>query len=179
MLIIVGPSASGKTELVKKLVQISNLKKIVTYTTRPMRYEEKNGIDYNFVTTDEFKEKLNNNFFFEYVSYNDNYYGTGINDITDDKVVILEPTGLKHYIDKMRDKIKICYLECSEEKRYMRMISRKDEPSIIQKRIKNDKMYFNEDIKKYANWIIDSEKSSVDEIALTVLKLYKEAINEN
>ena len=38
MLIIVGPSAAGKTEVVKKLMEISKLKKLVTYTTRTMRW---------------------------------------------------------------------------------------------------------------------------------------------
>ena len=65
MLIVVGPSAAGKTEVVKKLMEISKLEKLVTYTTRTIRWLEVPGKDYHFLSVDEFKEKLANNFFFE------------------------------------------------------------------------------------------------------------------
>ena len=105
MLILVGPSASGKTELLKILIRKYNMKKLVTYTTRPMRVGEVNGVDYHFISKNEFLEKENNNFFFETVMYNNNYYGTSKNDFSNDKAVILEPKGLQKYIDEAKDKI--------------------------------------------------------------------------
>ena len=55
MLVIIGPSACGKTQIVNKLISDFGYKKLVTYTTRPMRLNEKQGIDYNFITKE--KEK--------------------------------------------------------------------------------------------------------------------------
>ena len=163
MLIMVGPSASGKTD---------HMKKLVTYTTRSMRYGEVEGVDYNFVTIDDFKEKLDNGFFFEHVIYNENYYGTALNDIAPDRVVILEPNGLKEYVAKAKDKIKIVYLESTEETRRKRMIERRDQINVINQRLKGDRLHFNDEIKKLADWVVDSETQTVTEVAEQVLELY-------
>lgn len=172
MLIIVGPSAAGKTEIVKRIMEISHLKKLVTYTTRLLRWNEVEDVDYHFISLAEFKEKLENNFFFEYVIYNNNYYGTALNDIIPSNVVILEPNGLKKYIEKARDKIKICYLKCSEEMRHLRMIKRKDQPESIKRRLKNDRLCFNKEIEQLADLVVDSENLSIDEAAKQILEFY-------
>ena len=54
MLILIGASASGKTEVAKTLAKKYNITKIVTYTTRAPRINERNGVDYNFVSVEEF-----------------------------------------------------------------------------------------------------------------------------
>lgn len=172
MLIIVGPSAAGKTEVVKKLMEISHLQKLVTYTTRTMRLHEVEGIDYHFISVDEFKKKLEQNFFFEYVIYNENYYGTAVSDIAPERVVILEPNGLKQYAEKAAGKVKICYLECLEKTREIRMINRADQLAIIKKRLKSDRIFFNDEIRKMADWVIDSEHQSVDQVANEILEKY-------
>ena len=115
MLVIVGPSASGKTQIVQQLIKNYNMEKLVTYTTRPMRVGEVDGKDYHFISKEEFLKKLDEGFFIEHVCYNGNYYGTSFSDLSDNKVVILEPTGLKHYITFARDLIKIVFLKCSKE----------------------------------------------------------------
>ena len=56
MLILIGPSASGKTEVAKLLAKKYNITKIVTYTTRAPRVNEVNGVDYNFVSVEEFAQ---------------------------------------------------------------------------------------------------------------------------
>lgn len=173
MLIIVGPSAAGKTEIVKHLIEISSLKKLVTYTTRLPRWNEIEDVDYHFISVDDFKEKLENNFFFEYVIYNNNYYGTATNDMIPGNVVILEPNGLKKYVEKARDKIKICYLKCSEEVRKLRMVKRKDQPESIKRRLKNDQICFNSEIEKMADLVIDSENLTIDEATKEILAFYE------
>lgn len=49
MIILVGPSASGKTQIGYSLKKIYGLEKVVTYTTRRMRSGEVNGIDYHLL----------------------------------------------------------------------------------------------------------------------------------
>ena len=51
MIILVGASATGKSVVVKKMKDLFNVEKLVTYTTRPMRVGEVNDIDYHFITT--------------------------------------------------------------------------------------------------------------------------------
>jgi len=81
LLIISGPSGSGKTTLAKHLLSIfkDNLILEPTYTTRHIRSHEIDGVDYNFVSVDRFKELSLNNFFLEEIEYGENYYGTSKN----------------------------------------------------------------------------------------------------
>ncbi len=79
LLILTGGTAVGKTETKERLSnKYSNLDFVVTTTTRKPRKEkgEENGVDYYFLSHDEFKEKMKNGEFIEYASYDGNMYGT-------------------------------------------------------------------------------------------------------
>lgn len=78
LLLFCGPSGSGKTTLVHHLLKIHpRLKFSVSATTRPMRETEKNGVDYHFLSVDEFKKKIEANEFVEWEEvYKDRFYGT-------------------------------------------------------------------------------------------------------
>ena len=97
MLILVGHSASGKTEIANELRRDYNMKKIITYTTRPMRINETNGIDYHFVSEEDFLKLKENNFFVETTIFNGYYYGSSRDSVKDDAVVILDPMGLQNF----------------------------------------------------------------------------------
>lgn len=176
MLVIVGPSASGKTQIVNQLIKTYHMKKMVTYTTRPMRVNEVNGIDYHFITTEDFQNKINQQFFLEYVCYNGFYYGTAKNELTNDKVVIIEKEGLKTYIKQARNLITIVYIQCSKEIRRLRMIARHDEPENISKRLLNDDQIFNQELKKLADLIIDTSNSNIYEDAKIIYQYYQKAL---
>lgn len=78
LIIISGPSGVGKSTIRDKIVK-SNDKYwySISMTTRPPRENEKNGIDYYFVTKEEFSKNIKNNNFIEYVEvYKDIFYGT-------------------------------------------------------------------------------------------------------
>ena len=176
MLILVGPSASGKTQIVKILREKYGLNKMVTYTSRTMRPGEKEGIDYFFLTKEEFEKRINEGFFIEYVVYNGNYYGTALSQVSSDKVVILEPTGLKHYINKIRDEVKVAFLRCSTEIVRIRMKERGDDPEVIKKRLLLDGEVFNKDVMILADWVIDTSASNIYDNALEIYLLYKDNI---
>ncbi len=77
LLVISGPSGSGKGELVKRLIaQRSDIALSVSATTRSPRTGEVNGQSYYFMTREKFKEKLDAGDFLEYNEYSGNFYGT-------------------------------------------------------------------------------------------------------
>ena len=76
--VISGPSGVGKGTLIERLKKDFydiEIEKSISYTTRIPRKTEKNGVDYHFVSMEEFVMLANNNFFFEFVEYDKNFYG--------------------------------------------------------------------------------------------------------
>ncbi|MGM0406801.1 MAG: guanylate kinase [Bacteroidota bacterium] len=78
LIIFSAPSGSGKTTIVKNLLQKKlNLEFSISATNRPKRTNEKEGKDYYFLTTDDFKSKIRNNEFVEWEEvYENRFYGT-------------------------------------------------------------------------------------------------------
>jgi guanylate kinase len=78
LIIFSAPSGAGKTTIVKYLLKnIPQLEFSVSACSRPKRKHETHGVDYYFMTVDEFKQKINNNEFVEWEEvYKDNFYGT-------------------------------------------------------------------------------------------------------
>lgn len=95
LIVISGPSGSGKGSIIKELLKRNgSLHLSVSMTSRSMRSYETNGLEYNFVSKEEFEEKIKNADLLEYTLYNNNYYGTPKSEITNNiengKNVILE-----------------------------------------------------------------------------------------
>ncbi len=95
LIVLSGPSGAGKDSIIRELKNYyHNFWVSVSMTSRAPRGEEVDGIDYFFVSKEEFEKHIKNNDFLEYAMYNDNYYGTPkskINDFLDQgKDVILE-----------------------------------------------------------------------------------------
>jgi guanylate kinase len=77
MIVISAPSGAGKTTICNRLVkQNKNFILSISATTRPPRTTEKHGVDYFFITEDEFWKKVRNQEFLEYESVHGYYYGT-------------------------------------------------------------------------------------------------------
>lgn len=77
ILVISGPSGSGKSSVVKEfLSRDSSFDLSISYTTRAMRSNEINGKDYNFVSEQTFKEMIAKGEFVEWAEVHGNYYGT-------------------------------------------------------------------------------------------------------
>lgn len=178
MIILVGASASGKTVICKELIASFGMKKFVTTTTREKRLNEIDGFDYFFVSKEKFEEKIKHSEFIEYVNYNNNFYGSEKKEIGENKVIILEPNGFKHFLNMHDSTVVSFYIECSESIRIKRMEERKDKKEDIKKRIINDRIVFKDELKKDVDFVINSEKSSIKEIAKEIYTLYKEKISK-
>jgi len=78
LLLFCGPSGSGKTTIVQHLLNTDpRLAFSISATTRPKRANEKDGIDYHFLSVDEFRRRIAANEFVEWEEvYAERYYGT-------------------------------------------------------------------------------------------------------
>ncbi len=71
-----GPSGSGKTSIIKRLLDGIDIAFSVSATTRSRRPGETHGVDYHFVTTEQFEEMIASDALLEWAIYNGNHYGT-------------------------------------------------------------------------------------------------------
>jgi len=77
--VISAPSGAGKTSLCKEIIDIyPDLRHSVSYTTRPIRAGEVDGVDYHFVTRKEFDAMVGEGAFAEWAEVHDNCYGTAL-----------------------------------------------------------------------------------------------------
>ncbi len=77
MFVITGPSGVGKGTLIKMLRErVPDLALSVSATTRQPREGEEDGVDYHFLTEDQFQERIAAKDFLEFASYSGNHYGT-------------------------------------------------------------------------------------------------------
>lgn len=178
MIILIGPSASGKTEIAKYLISKFAFKKFVTTTTRLPRVGEINDVDYHFISVQKFKENIKENKFIEFVNYNGNFYGTTLEEIDDSKVLILEPSGLLAFKALKDPKIISFYIDATLETRKERMILRKDDPKEILKRIQNDDLYFEDAKKEASHMIVNNNDTSIENSAVTIYKIYQDELNK-
>lgn len=151
LLILVGKTASGKDTIIKELIE-NGWDKVVTYTTRPIREGEKEGITYHYVSEEEFKEKVNSGFFLEYKKYDTEYgawyYGSPKEELlsvkaNENKVIILTPDGYRDFIKEALGVQYRCIYIYSNSKTIQRRLKRRgDSPLEAKRRLDNDNIDF-------------------------------------
>ena len=172
MIILMGASATGKTEVGKLLQAKYGINKVITYTTREKRINEKDDIDYHFLTKEKFLKLKDSNFFFETAIYNDNYYGTSFESLVDNSYLIVEPNGFKKYLNS-DIKYTSFYLESSKEVRLNRMLIRGDKVEDAKKRIEIDDDVFNTELRNLVNHVINTDFITLDKVAEIITSYYK------
>lgn len=172
MIIITGASASGKSLAAKNLELHYGFKKAITTTTRELREGEVDGVDYFFITKEEFEKRLKEGKFVEHTLYNNNYYGCGVDQVADDRVIVVDPNGLHSFLKLNKENIVTFLLTCSDEVREKRMIGRGDKKEKIEERLRNDKYDF--DLAKIGkvDFVIETDKLAKEETYQTIYKLY-------
>ena len=178
MIILTGASASGKTVTALDLQKRYGLVKAVTTTTREKRVGETDGIEYFFLSKEEFLKRLADGHFVEHSLYNGNYYGCGIDQINDNKIVVLDPNGLHSFL-KIKDKNIVSFLLIADEKtRKERMVGRGDKQENIDQRIKNDVNDFSLEKIGKVDFVINTENQTIEETSDQIYKLYLSKLNK-
>ncbi len=180
MIVLTGPSASGKTAACLYLQEHYNIKKVVTHTTRALRAGEQDGVDYHFVSMDEFLKLKEEDAFIETVLYNGNYYGTSKAEVKLDKCMAVELEGAKTYRSLNDPMIVLFYMKVDESIRLDRMHERGDAEEKIQSRIKNDREVFklDDNMKKMIDVIVDTEHHDVKSVSDFIYDKYVKILKE-
>jgi guanylate kinase len=102
LFIVSAPSGTGKTTIVERLVQVvPHLRLSRSYTSRPARSGEQDGVDYNFINREQFEAMIAENAFLEWADVFGNYYGTGAADTEamlaagEDVVLVIDVQGAR------------------------------------------------------------------------------------
>jgi guanylate kinase len=149
ILIISGPSGCGKSTLLKEVYKdIDNYYFSISTTTRAPRVGEIDGVDYFFVTKEEFEKDIENDDFLEYAKVHDNYYGTSLKPINkaleEGKLVIFDIDVQGHEIvrNKIDSLVTSVFITTPSLKVLEDRLNTRNTDSleVIEKRIKNAKI---------------------------------------
>jgi len=178
ILILSGPSGCGKSSLLKEVYKhINSYYFSISTTTRNIRDGERNGIDYHFVSKEEFKKDIANDQFLEWATVHGNYYGTSLKPINaalkENKIVIFDIDVQGH--DIVRKKLdhlttSVFITTPSLKELEQRLVARgTDSAEIIEKRIKNSKIELPQ-FQKYDYLIINDDLQKAAQQLLNVAK---------
>lgn len=172
MIVLVGESASGKSSIERYLVDNYGYKKIVSYTTRPLRENEIDGVDYHFVNVEKFESLKKKNFFAETATYNNWHYGTAREDCTNDKIAVLTPHGLRQ-ISKIKDiNVTSFYINVPRRDRLIKILQRGDSIEESYRRNLSDVGMF-DGIEDEVDYVIDNigYNKSVKEMSEEIIRI--------
>ena len=142
LFIVSGPSGCGKGTVLAEIFKQDNVYYSVSATTRAPRPGEINGVNYHFLSKDEFEKLIENDGMLEYANYCGNYYGTPkkpVEDmLADSKNVILEieVQGALKVMEKCPEAVSVFILPPSLKELRRRLHKRGTETEeVIEKRI--------------------------------------------
>lgn len=201
LIVVSGPSGCGKSTVDNMLIEKrKNIVMSISDTTRCIRGQEQNGVDYNFITTEQFEENIKNDKYLEYaVVHSNKYYGTPV-DFVDknlkngiDVILEIDIEGARKINEKRKDAIFIFIMPPSMKILKDRLVTRKTETKEqVVERFKTAYKEINE-VSKYnyvivndnleesvekMNAIITCEKCRVDRIEDVDLGNQEEMIHE-
>ena len=176
LFIVSAASGTGKTTLVERLVHaLPNLRMSRSYTSRPARAGEHDGIDYNFITRDRFDQMVRASEFLEWADVFGNYYGTSAADTDaclargEDVVLVIDVQGARQVRSRGIETIGIFVLPPSAEVLEQRLRGRsKDSVEQIRRRLEVAR----HDVSEYALYeyvvINDDVEAAVDRLRAIV-----------
>lgn len=201
LIVISGPSGSGKGSIIKDLLQKNkNIWLSISCTSRQPRGTEQDKVEYYFLTKEQFETKIKNNEMLEYAQYGDNYYGTPKEyikkhlDNGEDVILEIEIQGALKVKELLPETLFIFILPPSMQELRKRLEGRNTESKDkIEKRFKIAYNEINE-VSKYnyvvvnddieiasnkINAIITAERCRVDRIEEVYLNTPEEEVHEN
>lgn len=140
---LIGEAGSGKDTLMQSILSaLPDLHEIISCTTRPPREGERNGVNYYFISPEEFGERVLRDEMLEACCFNDWFYGTGYESLRSDTVNIgvFNPTGIESLLARKDVEVDVFYVETRDKTRLLRQLNREENPDVheIIRRFKAD-----------------------------------------
>lgn len=132
---IMGKAGSGKDTLVENVCKdVPTLHKIISCTTRPPRQGEQDGVNYHFISGEEFGARVLDGRMFEATYFNEWFYGTSTDSLRKDKINIgvFNPEGVETLLHCSNVKVIPIYLVASDKNRLIRQLQREDDPDVYE-----------------------------------------------
>lgn len=179
LIVLTGKTASGKdTVMAKLLSKYPNLNKVTTTTSRKPRPGEKDGVDYFFISEDDFKRKIEKGGFIEYVQYGGNFYGTEkseiSNNLANNLIWRIDPSRAGQIREFIKDSFEpnlandllqrliVIYLTVDDQTIMKRLTGRKFSIGEIQKRMQDDFLFWQR-YKGGYDYVIENIQGKLDE----------------
>lgn len=182
LIVISGPSGVGKDTLIKRLLELDrNLRYSVSCTTRPPRPNEVDGVDYTFVTREQFQDLIDKGALLEYATYNGNLYGTLADRVEraradgHDIVLKIEVQGAEQVRQRVPDAISIFVVPPSVDELVKRQVQRNTETSqdmTARRQIATQEMEYS---KRYDHVVVNDELERAVAQILAIIQKARES----
>lgn len=186
IIVLLGASATGKDTVAKHISEKYNIPMAISYTTRPMRSNETQGVEYYFISDDEMHEKFKNGEVIEHTSYyiqSEDVSYTYANVVEefekgDYVLTILNPHGLYQFNkSQYKDNLVSIMLNCDDRVRLVRSLNRDENVNVneVLDRFRRDELDFIERRPK-TDYEIDTNKpleevfNNIDRMIENILK---------
>lgn len=143
-----GKAGAGKDTVLRRIMELypEKFNEIVSCTTRPPREGEREGVNYYFLTTEQFGEKIINGDMLECTVFRNWHYGTMLSSLSRDKVNIgvFNPAGIACLAEDKKVDLSVYWIDAPDRDRLVRQLLRENDPDIeeIFRRYKTDEEDF-------------------------------------
>ena len=181
MFIVSAPSGAGKSSLCQAVrSRMSDLRYSVSYTTRPARAGESDGVDYHFISREEFRAGIERGRWAEWAEVHDNLYGTAAADLNrildagEDTLLDVDVQGARQLLARYPDSVTIFVLPPSLAVLEQRLADRgTDSGRDIELRLQNAKAEIAAQ-KEYRHIIVNDDlKTAVEELEAIIRRCRK------
>ena len=188
LVILSGVSGAGKDTIKKELIKrMEEVESLPSFTSRNPRVGEEEGIQYHFITKEQFEEKIKNNEFYEYDLHHENYYGTSrklMNDkIQSGKIIVkdIEVNGTENLVKLLKEDTKIVtiFLKVDKDELRRRLENRGDNLTEEEMQIRLGRLEYEESkIGLYDYVIKNDDFEKTVEIIMTIIENEKRLENK-
>lgn len=131
----IGKAGSGKDTILHQVIAGNpSLHEIVSCTTRPRREGEVEGVNYFYMTPEQFGDKVLHDEMLEATCFNDWFYGTSYDSLRSDviNVGVFNPTGIDSLLARPDVEVTTYYIQATSKTRLLRQLNREQEPDVTE-----------------------------------------------